>query len=365
MKKRNEIIDLLRGIGMLSVIIGHSLVELPLTHLRLGEFVYLYHIMLFFFVAGFLFDEKYGYFENAHIYIGKRFSRIFRCYSIYNFGFVILHNLLSSLTLISAEAYSLDECAIWSLSGIVLQTNESMLGAFWFLPVFLVSNVLFCLTMCVVHSIVGWYRNSRVYNTIIIILFILLFAIVGIYTNKRGMYLPYHIQTSFLAIPVMFAGWIVKKHYEKICSILGVIGCLISFVVLCCAVHYNPINFELSMNQLGNPLLFYPITFIGIFFCICLANILKRIAPLKKGVSFIGKYSYHFMALHFLAFKILDKCVSLIKLDTASQVSAFPHTYNFGLLYTIVAVAEISLVIYLMKKAFGYVGNRSQANDED
>ena len=58
MKKRFDLVDSLKGIGMISIIIGHSVSILPITCLKIGCFVYLYHIMLFFFSTGFLYDER-------------------------------------------------------------------------------------------------------------------------------------------------------------------------------------------------------------------------------------------------------------------------------------------------------------------
>ena len=352
MNQRNDLIDSVKGIGMISVIIGHSLVTLPISHLKLGIFVYLYHIMLFFFVAGFLYDgNKYNHFKSAHIYIGKRFYGIFKPYVLYNTGFVLLHNLLSSFWLINAGAYSVNECIIWLVSGAILQTNEAMLGAFWFLPVLFVSCVMFCISFCLSAEISTRFCNCK-NVTIILMSFIMLpFAILGLYTNYFGMYLSYHIQTALLAVPIMYLGYISKIYYPKIRSLFSWVGCLASCAVLCLIVHYNVISVELSANQIGNVFLFYPVTCIGLYFCICLANILQKCSPVQKLLSFIGKNSFHFMALHFIIFKLLDRLVSLFRSDPETVINAFPHSYNLGLIYTVVTVIVMGIIITLIKNA--------------
>lgn len=55
---RYTIIDVAKAIGIISVMFGHACTELPITHLRIARFVYFYHLMIFFFVAGFCFNEE-------------------------------------------------------------------------------------------------------------------------------------------------------------------------------------------------------------------------------------------------------------------------------------------------------------------
>ena len=49
--KRLEIIDILKGIGILSIVIGHACWETTIFNvlLPIGAFVYLYHLSIFFF----------------------------------------------------------------------------------------------------------------------------------------------------------------------------------------------------------------------------------------------------------------------------------------------------------------------------
>lgn len=90
MSNRYEIIDAVKGIGMISVIIGHSAMVLPLTHIRIGNYVYLYHLMIFFFTTGFLYNERYN--DKIGIYIRKRALSLLKPFVIYNTIFVLFHN---------------------------------------------------------------------------------------------------------------------------------------------------------------------------------------------------------------------------------------------------------------------------------
>ena len=155
------------------------------------------------------------------------------------------------------------------------------------------------------------------------------------------------MQTSILAMPIMFAGWVVKKNMQSLEKLICIWGLIISGVLLFSLVHFNVLTIELAVNQLGNMWLFYPVTLVGIYFCLCISKVVIKIPGIGNGLKFIGKNSFHFMALHFIVFKILDRIISLIKGDDISVANVFPHSYDLGLIYTVVAVLIIVAVVYI------------------
>lgn len=50
-EKNHQYWNILKGVAILSIVIGH-------TYPTLGPFVYLYHLAIFFFIAGYLYKEK-------------------------------------------------------------------------------------------------------------------------------------------------------------------------------------------------------------------------------------------------------------------------------------------------------------------
>ena len=57
-KGRIEAIDVAKGIGILSIIVGHLAAEAPYNTQRIVAFVFLYHVPIFFFVAGYFLSVK-------------------------------------------------------------------------------------------------------------------------------------------------------------------------------------------------------------------------------------------------------------------------------------------------------------------
>ena len=91
MKERDPYIDILKAIGIISIVIGHASINIPGTNIEICKFVYAYHLMIFFFTAGFCFKKEYA--AEPYQYIGRRLKSMLPLYFKYNLIFVLLHNL--------------------------------------------------------------------------------------------------------------------------------------------------------------------------------------------------------------------------------------------------------------------------------
>ena len=93
--KRDTTIDLLKGIGITSIVIGHVRGYLP-GGFPIVAYVYTYHIMVFLFVAGMCFKPQNN--TPPYMQIGKRLGGLLPLYTIYSIFFVACHNLSVSYT---------------------------------------------------------------------------------------------------------------------------------------------------------------------------------------------------------------------------------------------------------------------------
>lgn len=89
--------DIVKAIGIISIVMGHCCysIMIPALNVSVGEFVYSYHLMVFFFVAGFFYKREYH--EHPEQYIGKRLLKLGGMLFLYNTVFTLLHNTLVSL----------------------------------------------------------------------------------------------------------------------------------------------------------------------------------------------------------------------------------------------------------------------------
>ena len=141
---RNSYVDILKGIGITSIVIGHSC-SLLFNSIPAGPFVYTYHLMIFMFIIGYLIDlSKFEKDKNyKYQYIGKQIIKMLSLYFMYNLVFVLAHNVFVKYHMIDANYYTLKDIAKNIFLGIQFLTNEKFLGALWFIPMMLFAKTLF------------------------------------------------------------------------------------------------------------------------------------------------------------------------------------------------------------------------------
>ena len=100
-KQRDTLIDLLKGIGITSIVIGHSSWILPGCNFPIGPFVYTYHLMIFFFVAGMSFKPRNDI--TPYMQIGKRLGGVLPIYVKYSIVFILLHNFFLKIHIIKSD----------------------------------------------------------------------------------------------------------------------------------------------------------------------------------------------------------------------------------------------------------------------
>lgn len=344
--KRDTTIDLLKGIGITSIVIGHVRGYLP-GGFPIVAYVYTYHIMVFLFVAGMCFKPQNN--TPPYMQIGKRLGGLLPLYTIYSIFFVACHNLFRKVHILSNDIpkYGKREIIQNILNSLSFGTSERLLGAFCFVPMFF---------MAVSFFIIIFYKMEQIKKTIwghILAMFVC--SIVGIVLNYKEVYLNYHIQTSILGISIIYLGCFYKKYRMKFEKYLKwwyapILGTMIWGIL---SLKIGMI--ELSVNQIMHPALFYPVTLIGILFCLCLAEGIKKVRPLCKMFATIGKNSYHIMALHFLAFKCVDLVAVRIFKDGNDVLGKFTVSYeNLWWIYYIAGIAIPIAVIYALK----YIRNK-------
>lgn len=315
---RNIFIDVIKAIGIISIVIGHSSWRLPeFSNFPIGPFVYTYHLMIFLFVAGFCFKREYA--QNLELYIGKRIISLSSFFVVYSIIFIVLHNVFIKLGLIEGNAISeISEFLTRIAQVFTLNISENLLGAFWFVPLLLFAYIFFGL----LYSLAERLPYSLLWH----ILFVIFCGCVGIYACVHQLQWKYRIEISILGIPIMYIGYIFKIYWSELQRIFHLGGSIVCAFILCYILQKaTPI--ELSINSIMSPILFYPVTMLGITFCIGVARTIEE-SWLSGIVGYIGRNSFHIMALHFLAFKIVDVIYGKLYHIDAAVVKTFPHAFG-------------------------------------
>ncbi len=346
-KKRDPFLDIIKAIGIVSIVVGHCSVSLPFfgIDIPIGAFVYTYHIMIFLFVPGFLWKPVNG--ERPSDMIGKTLLTNWKNYVLYSVIFVLLHNLFVQLSMIASGMYDLRMTFTVIIQSLIFNNYEQLLGAFWFVPMYAFAIFLFAVCF-------SWAEKTK-FPLVFHLLFMVGSACVALLMNHWQITLYYHFQTSFLAVPVCYLGYFAKRYFRIIKKCLTWYGCLISAALLFLVIKLNIGTIELSANQIISPYLFYPVTMVGIYFCMSLASLLSKIKYLSSFIAYIGKNSFHIMALHFLSFKLVDLVWGSITNQPPEVLTAFTKSFDFWYVYYIAGTLLPLLVPFLsvyVKKGF-------------
>jgi fucose 4-O-acetylase-like acetyltransferase len=158
-----------------------------------------------------------------------------------------------------------------------------------------------------------------------------------------------------LAVPICYLGFFTKKYWNKIEIFFTWYGAILAAIVLNLLLTTKYGSIELSVNQIITPYLFYPTTIVGIYFCLSLARTFSKFKVPRKAFSYIGRNSFHIMALHLVSIKLVDVLYGILTNQGAGVYVKFPFAFNLWYIYYPVGVLlplAIIEMLKLMKKLF-------------
>jgi len=285
---RNHILDLVKGIGIFLVVFGH------ITHIPcLREYIWNFHMPLFFFVSGVLFNEK----DNFSIHIKKRFKSIIVPYVLFFFITYAYWIILERHT--RGSEYP----PIHQLLGLLYGTYEGnhlyFNGALWFLPCLFCTDLLFYTTNKLSH-------NSIVYQ----IGFLCLGYALGSFCQQNGYtFFPFGLHTALVALTFYGIGFfsksIIRKAPPKISldHRLGICFLLCSLVYVqyqCIGIYHG------SISKANIP--FIMLAIIGIVVTLNISYLIQK----NSIIEFLGKNSLIFFVFQEQAYRAILFCMSFI-----------------------------------------------------
>lgn len=348
--KRDGYIDAVKGIGIISIVLGHSVASIRIANIMIpiGAFVYLYHLAIFAFCTGYVYKDTD---EKLWQFIGRRIKSIYYPYLKYVLIYiVILRPLCIKMGIIDANYYSISELLIAITNALVFNNSIELMGAMWFAPMIFFAVIIFA-------TIEKKVKKINLERKIIFIISVGIVGIVGLYATDEHMWLNYSMQIAYLFVPIIFGGYISKKiELRKYCNIwLAIITGIIMFLFL----KSNHGMIELSQYMIISKFLFYPITMIGILFCLSFTNFLCKNGKMEKCLACIGKNSFDIMALHFIFFKLIDFVICNVY-EKKDVISNFPHSFtSIWFIYLLAGVVGPILV----KKFLVYIWRGTKANE--
>lgn len=321
----SEKINLLKALAIMVVVSGH--LEFSLIPMFPP---YSYQVMIFFFIAGILFNPKYNFIE----YFKRRFKSLMVPYFLYAIAYLFITSVIAPIT---GKFWGMpitlkNELLMPFLTGHQID----LISPLWFVPCLFVTLLIYKLFSYIKCSD---YLKLGIY-------FIL--SLCAIHFQKYAQNINYlWIFRTMFALFFIQLGYIYGNFYKNSTisaqkfnifsnKILGTILILQSVLWLT-NKDFTPqdgvgLHFLLVWGQYNNWIVPILTSITGIYICLYIIEILYEKIKDWKFLNKIGKNSYHIMANHLLVFNIITYSFLFIKgIDFAIKNNADIYWFYFPL----------------------------------
>ena len=348
--KRDSSIDIVKGIGIILMVIGHSGCSK-----WLHDFIYAFHMPLFFICSGY-FYKPISTGEGQLTFCKKRINGLYVPYVKWSILFLLLHNVFYKLNIYSdSYGYMGSTSSLYDFMDVVvrlkdillsMEGHEDLLGGFWFLRVLLFAslgysvidlllnkwknrNLKNAIVFCALFglTIFAWYTSMHVwvFDSLFLIMYGCLFFVVG------------YLYKSYSLTLCLNKSWV-----NLICLLLVFIGSvLIPTEMICVPVKW--ILPYMIVASAGSLLMFNAARFLSRY-------------KFSSVLVYVGRHTMLILALHFLSFKIIN----LIKVYAYNlpikMLSCFlvveEHNLYYWVAYVAVGVCVPLIIGKIGKKIF-------------
>lgn len=279
--QRDESIDALKGIGILSVIYIHMNIETLFS-----QYIDSFHLMLFFFCGGYCYIQN-SFEKDKKKYFIKKFKRIMYPYFVWSLLNIILN--------LGEQIHS--NCV--QIGTLINNFFLSFLhfGAIWFLPAYFI---------CVIVSATIIDKFSNNLTRILVGCWIISYVMFAI---SYGVSNYFRWTQGLFSVGAFIIGFVVReeKWIERMNNISKVIvgsGLILLGVIL----SYTNGKSMLSQMSFGkNVVLFYVSSMISCIGYLSILKVICSIVPIKRILCYFGRNSLYILITHMYVLYIVGK----------------------------------------------------------
>lgn len=335
-KERNIQIDIARGIGIVLIVIGH-------TAFRYTHFIYLFHVAIFFIIAGYLFKEDYSAnIDNIKKFIVTKIKRLYIPFVIGNGICILLNNFFIDVNLYSNASqsyYTIKDILINILKVVLFRKNTEMLGATWFLPILFWISIIYAVIEYIIR------KDSAQKKVLIQLVVSAIFLIIGVYLSEKNIkFLRLQIFTCYIFFPI---GRVVSKLKFDINDKMKMIILIFCLAMLLILNAFGTI--EISQNQYTNIVYFIGVSLLGWYFIYELSYFVSKIKRATNVLNYIGKNTMPILILHFVAFKLVNIIGVIVTKKDIVMISDFPVTFKNGAVWIVYTFFGIAIPLLVSK----------------
>ena len=300
----NNKINLLKVLAILAVVSGH--LEFSIIPMFPP---YSFQIVLFFFIAGMLFNEKYSFAE----YFKRRVKSLMIPYFLYA---VVYLGITIFITPLVGKFWGLPVTLKNELfMPFVTGHQLDLISPLWFVPQLFISLIVYYL----VNKLFNKINLSGIWRFVIFFIFALLSIQMECYAEN--IYILPVLRTLF-SLLFIYAGYFYSHKVENKINIFTpkIFGAVIIFQSLLWLTNadYTPqdgigLSFILIWGEFDNWIVPILTSFTGIWISLFLVEIFYDYLKDWKFINQIGQNTYHIMANHLFVFNLITYTMLYLK----------------------------------------------------
>ena len=299
--------SILKAIAIICVVLSHAGISGWLFN-----FVFIFHVPIFFICAGYFFNTKY--LTDERTYIVHRFKGLYLPFVRWSLFFLLIHNVLFPLGILSetygnagggvTHPYTWQQFSqhAWSIVSNMSGYDQFLCGAFWFFRALLLASIGFLL----IFKLLNRSAQLRDYkHTAWGVLFITLLLITWKTTTHLNLTgVAQGGYRELMGMAFMTAGFLLKQY--EVCDKLNWKTALTSGTILLLASCFFPSSMVWNPNFTQFISLPLPAIAAFVMFTYISAWIDRHPGLIKRTFAYIGEHTLYIFAFHLVAFKVVS-----------------------------------------------------------
>jgi fucose 4-O-acetylase-like acetyltransferase len=334
-QQRLKWIDAARGIAILFVVLGHN--SIPRA---VGNYIYSFHIPLFFMISGYLFAmKKYREFPR---FLRKKAATLLVPYVVF-YAVMFIY-----FVLIGNRYGETSGMSMWiPVKGFFYSNSDNLQDIFrpmWFLTCLFVVEIMF------------FWIHRFVRNGFQLALVLIVSSAIGFFS---GLYLPFRLpwsmDTAFTAVVFCGVGYLLRENDDRLQVKRPPARIMLILLFLAVNLVFSRLNRGVSLlsNNYHNYFYFYVAAIAGILGYTLIARVIRDFRPL----TFIGKNSLIIFAFHAMVIGLIKGFMSKV---LNFPMNNFKNSLLWGVALTLACMVVLVPVIHVLNRYFPFILGRKK-----
>lgn len=299
--------SILKAIAIICVVLSHTGISGWLFN-----FVFIFHVPIFFICAGYFFNTKY--LTDERTYIVHRFKGLYLPFVRWSLFFLLIHNVLFPLGILSetygnagggvTHPYTWQQFSqhAWSIVSNMSGYDQFLCGAFWFFRALLLASIGFLLMFKLLNRSAQLRDYKHTAWGVLFITLLLITWKTTTHLNLTGVAQGGYRELMGMAF--MTAGFLLKQY--EVCDKLNWKTALTSGTILLLASCFFPSSMVWNPNFTQFISLPLPAIAAFVMFTYISAWIDRHPGLIKRTFAYIGEHTLYIFAFHLVAFKVVS-----------------------------------------------------------